>query len=125
MGKRTFGTRNDPTCWDFVRKGFCPRGPLCQYYHAPSAIADAIDVSRALSLQGMGNGKVAAKKPRQDGKQVAMVYAVGKIPNTGGPGAGEARVVDPPAKPPAEKVPKVAAATDPIDEESREKLLAR
>jgi len=28
------GDPNDPTCWDYVRRGFCRRGDSCRYVHA-------------------------------------------------------------------------------------------
>mmetsp|Transcript_42621 Transcript_42621/g.97799 ORF Transcript_42621/g.97799 Transcript_42621/m.97799 type:complete len:542 (+) Transcript_42621:96-1721(+) len=29
----------DPTCWDFVRKGYCPRGDSCKYLHSSDPVA--------------------------------------------------------------------------------------
>merc|ERR1712151_215867 len=48
------GDDKDPTCWDYKRKGFCPRGDKCKYLH-PDGLAgngndDAVDGCSAAAV---------------------------------------------------------------------------
>merc|ERR1740121_395725 len=64
-GKRRTSNSDDPTCWDFVRRGVCPRGDRCRYLHsapeegaegaggAVSALAEG-DVSSAVAPADAG-----------------------------------------------------------------------
>lgn len=74
----------DPTCWDFVAKGSCPRGDKCRYIHAmPGGAAPEPEAQ-----QEAGNGS----SPVQAAASAALlaaanlgVVAEGTPPSAGGP----------------------------------------
>ncbi|CAD7940643.1 unnamed protein product [Amoebophrya sp. A120] len=53
------------TCWDFVKKGWCPRGAKCPWEHVASPDADQVDVA-----ENDGGGVGAGGGPTTGGKAV-------------------------------------------------------
>jgi len=52
---------SDPTCWDFVRKGYCPRGDTCKYLHSSDpAAAQAATATPAATAKTDGSGETSA-----------------------------------------------------------------
>mmetsp|Transcript_30129 Transcript_30129/g.54966 ORF Transcript_30129/g.54966 Transcript_30129/m.54966 type:complete len:523 (-) Transcript_30129:142-1710(-) len=49
----------DPTCWDFVRKGYCPRGDSCKYLHS----SDPVAAKAAAEAAAEGTQGEAARTP--------------------------------------------------------------
>lgn len=57
------GRNDDPTCWDWKNKGFCPRGASCRYQHGPTNASPQSAVVDGVSAQADAAGLVAAPPP--------------------------------------------------------------
>lgn len=73
-GKRRNPNSDDPTCWDFVRRGSCPRGDSCRYLHsAPAEGQAAIEGGAAAPAEGASASPEVAEAAKAVGADVAEV----------------------------------------------------
>jgi len=89
----------DMTCWDFVRKGHCPRGDQCRYEHKVTPESEAAAANRAAvaANQLPDGGQTQAPEGQPNGAEAAA------------PGGGE-EATEAPAPAPAAAAPDGAAS---------------
>lgn len=115
----------DPTCWDFVAKGTCPRGDKCRYIHTmPGVASEPPDVSQepgnssspvqaaaaAAVLAGANLGVVAAEEVPSSGGvgstiselTAGALQSLIPVPNDGHPKVKDIQTLAPQSQPPSE-----------------------
>jgi len=92
--KRRQSNSDDPTCWDFVRRGVCPRGDRCKYVHAAAAGAappgDGVGAAAAAAAVASEATTTANTDAAAAAAAAAAVVAAAAQETAGGGGGGSA-----------------------------------